>query len=196
MDLEDALESQGDLRKLLEIIGGIGMLLIFLAEAKFFVGERDDGIFAEIGMTVDIPAGTDLFATVPPQGHVCTKQGQTCPCSVGGGAGFIQERSEFWLLADELRIAPGLFVFFGQADGGGRRRLFPRPPTGGQVHHGLSHSVSIRRRKSSKTRWTVRSLMPSRSPISLLESPSAFISKIERFSSGTSERRRPKTSCA
>ena len=43
----------------------------------------------------------------------------------------------------------------------------------------------MRLRKSSRTRCTVRSLMPSRSPMSLLDSPSAFISRIERFSSGT-----------
>ena len=196
MDLEHSPEWDGNLGKTGKKLGRVRVFLVFFLEAKLFVDQGDDGVFTQVVVAVEVPLGTDFFTDVPAQGHVGAEDRQPGAGAIDGRAGVVQEFPEVGLLAQRLRVAPFLLVFSGQADGGGRRRLFPRPPAGGQVHHGLSHSVSMRLRKSSRTRCTVRSLMPSRSPMSLLDSPSAFISRIERFSSGTSSRRRPKTSCA
>src|SRR5262249_44399270 len=153
-------------------------------------------VFAQLAVPVEVPLGPDLLTRFPPQHHVGAEQGQSRSVFVGGVAGVVEKCTEIRAFARFFRNAPRLLVFSGEKDSGRRRCLFPRPPTGGHLHCGLSHSVSMRRRKSSRTRCTVRSLIPSRSPMSRLESPSAFISRIERFSSGTSSRSRPRTSRA
>ena len=73
----------------------------------------------------------------------------------------------------------------------------PHPRSGPSGSPSSRHpSIRARPLRSSRTRCTVRSLTPIRSPISLQECPAALISRITRRSSGSKSRSRSKVSRA
>src|SRR5262249_8967831 len=152
------------------------MFTILLAKAEFLVSESDQSILAQVLIPLQIPQGTEPIAGLPAEGEIAPEDRQARPRNLTLWPQANQVLNRVQTLAAALTFPPSLLVPAGQANCGGRRRVLPRPPRGGHVHprDSHSHSDSIRRRRSSSTRCTVRSLIPSRSPMSLLESPSAF----------------------
>ena len=76
MDVQHAAEGLRDLGVPGEERVGLGTLVVVLEEAEFLVDEGDDGVLAQVGVAVEVPAGAGLVPGLPSQREVGAEQSE------------------------------------------------------------------------------------------------------------------------